>query len=846
MELPAISDGVRLILWIVVGLATAISVFVGNAFEENINYFFHKLAKKSIKGKAPEPIPWYIKAVSGTLFLIVIVGTAFASAAPDQTLEFIAQSLPTLRAPQGAAGTDSQTTMTPELTPTSPLAEALVQSTPSEVEAAQLDDPREALAALDILSELDFPADQSEDSTLLPVLATFSAPDANGDAFIASSLQDGSLGLFSLSEDNEFVSVGAQVVPENLADSSGLLFLGDGLHLLRSTSAGEISLWAFGPQGLSPSPQQAAVQETGINAITLAPDGESVALGLAHLASAAQADDTAIIFVNPYGDMEDKQLVLNSNQTAINDLSFTQNGSLLIAGRSPYIRWFDRTSAGSMISGGELRIPENEVSTVFASPNNPDLFYASGSSPKLHLASISQREVLYSSAALGGKVTAIAHHPALDMLAVGTEECRVYLLDATTLATLASPANLCTGNDQLSAAISSLSFSPDGHMLLAGNTNGMYLLNTFTKQPEPEPEPEQAAQIDLGSIALMGRVISWSWVEHTTLPGNVPPELLALPSIAALSGDEGNIIGAAFPDGSLALFTIDPESGLALIGNVVQGESSERISSLLFMPGGELLVTANADGELAVWTVAENGLSPIPLRKVQLAASINAIALSPDGQTLASGQAHLFGAAEKDDSVVAFNQPLTSDLRPQYTLMNTNQTSIADLAFTADGRLLVVGETPTIQIYALNAAGTRMDFLDGYNTQSVKLLTILPSPSNGDLVYVEVASERIGLVDLASSQVLQSSELLGGAVTAFAYHPSRPLIAVGTSTCIVHLLDAESLARIESSANLCEGNGSGAGTFITSLAFTPDGSYLVVTNSHGVILLNTSAELLPE
>ncbi len=74
----------------------------------------------------------------------------------------------------------------------------------------------------------------------------------------------------------------------------------------------------------------------------------------------------------------------------------------------------------------------------------------------------------------------MALHPELNVLAAGTADCTVHLLDSETLAPLANTDSLCSDHEEgASMDIGSLSFLPSGEFLLASNANGLVLLNTL-------------------------------------------------------------------------------------------------------------------------------------------------------------------------------------------------------------------------------------------------------------------------------------------------------------------------------------------------------------------------------
>jgi WD40 repeat protein len=475
MELPPISDGFRLIVWVIVGASTAVSVFLGNAFEDNINFFFRKIANKHLKEQAPAPIPIFVKLISVVLFLVVIVGTGFASAAPDDNLEsFIAQSLSSA----GAAGNSGNAQST---TPTSELADTLSQETAEPSADTTIEAGAGSVSFLAVVSEWSW-RENTEASVAAGAsqYTTAVAASSESQLLVAAGFPDGTLGLFELA-DGQLSPVGELHRSDFFNRLNDLEFIPGQQAIVTGSIAGDLSTWNYSTDGISATPAAKRRLNAGINALSLSPDGQIVAAGQAHATSGADADDSSISFNLPLtSDMRQTYAVLNTNQKDILDLVFTINGELFVVGKAPtLVRFGPNATAPRLDYLNATSLGTTSVEALLASPTDGTLAYVSLADETLALFSAPTEQKLQTSGLLGGVVTAMAFHPDQTVIAAGTSGCTVKLLDAGTLEILETSADLCTEFEQgWSKEIGSLAFSPDGSYLIAGTSAGFFVLNT--------------------------------------------------------------------------------------------------------------------------------------------------------------------------------------------------------------------------------------------------------------------------------------------------------------------------------------------------------------------------------
>lgn len=80
--MPAISAEVRGILWIIVGVSGLLSTFLTYVLKDNLSYFAYRIFGQN-PGNRPPRKPFWLWLVYIFAVVVFIIGTAFASAAPN-------------------------------------------------------------------------------------------------------------------------------------------------------------------------------------------------------------------------------------------------------------------------------------------------------------------------------------------------------------------------------------------------------------------------------------------------------------------------------------------------------------------------------------------------------------------------------------------------------------------------------------------------------------------------------------------------------------------------------------------------------------------------------------------
>jgi WD40 repeat protein len=153
----------------------------------------------------------------------------------------------------------------------------------------------------------------------------------------------------------------------------------------------------------------------------------------------------------------------------------------------------------------------------------------------------------------------------------------------------------------------------------------------------------------------------------------------------AFSPDGRRLAAENHADGTVVLFDVATRTRVGrplhppYHGPFVPGYSSRDVNAMAFSPNGKLLATAGNDGATVLWDVATQAPIGHPLRP-HPGSTVNDVAISPDGRTLASGI---------DDGTVLLTRVPDGTVLHELTV--TKGPGITALSFSPDGNTLVTG-----------------------------------------------------------------------------------------------------------------------------------------------------------
>jgi WD40 repeat protein len=311
-------------------------------------------------------------------------------------------------------------------------------------------------------------------------------------------------------------------------------------------------------------------------------------------------------------------------------------------------------------------------------------------------------------------VGALAFAPDGRTLATGGPDARVVLWDTSKGVTF--PRRLSRIPSIESYRVSSLTFSPDGHILAVarigiddsdGSGYEAVLLSLWDVSDRTHPRRLHRLLFDATDASVTfspnGRMMAvgqsdlperGSWVALWDISAPAHPRQLARtldfdawtdPIVLAFSSDSRFL--ATSEDAEVILWNVSGQDRL--------GESftSSAVTAIAFSPNGRTLATGNADGTVALLDLTDRA-HPRQIGQPPTGhqGSVSTVAFSPDGQTLATGS--------DDRTVILWN--VADRTAPRQMAQLTGHASpVVDMAFSPDGHTLVTsseGETIAWQV----------------------------------------------------------------------------------------------------------------------------------------------------
>jgi WD40 repeat protein len=384
----------------------------------------------------------------------------------------------------------------------------------------------------------------------------------------------------------------------------------------------------------------------------------------------------------------------------------------------------------------------------------------------------------------GFDMVGAAYNPAGTLIAGTTQDDRVQLWSTATYRQLWNfhfP-SLDGRTGQANAA----AFTPDGRTLIVTQRGGPWLFNVA----------DPAHPVHAGTLTV------------PPLAGIAHPQVVSL----AVSPD-GSMVAAGVSTSDSAL-----AAGVLLIWNLPTRTLAGGIpapalpGSLTFTPDGKSLVAASNTGEVDLWDVARRAkTATLQPPSTTPSAPLAAVAVSPDGKTIAFGVETLQGGSPGVRLWSTATRQVTQTLK-------ASASGVSSVAFSPSGRQLGAGSLDgTVRLWDLHVPSAPIGTFAGHR-YPVEHVTFSP---DGKTLASTSDDGSIGLWDT------QASTLGGLANTsiATAFSPDGKTLAISTSTTIgpaiaLYRMPARTLAGLLPVKS------------IAALAFSPDGKTLAVASAN--------------
>jgi WD40 repeat protein len=576
---------------------------------------------------------------------------------------------------------------------------------------------------------------------------------ANG-KIIATGGADGTARLWDTSSRRQ---LGAPIIPPRQECASDLkMALSPDGRMLVTACLGTVRFW-----DVSTRRQRGAPLDTGsvVSAISIGPDGSTLATGSLH--GTLRLWDVATR--GPRGDTIGRADTRSGFPSAINAVVFSTDGRRLAsAGEDGKVRLWDTASfaqAGTSFTGHV-----GAVNDVSFSPDGTTLATAGTDGTARLWNMATHRQTGSRLADPNGKAAlfSIAFSPDGTRVATAGGDGRTRLWDT------ASHQEIGTALAANFSAVRRVAFSPDGRLLAAAGDDGVVRLgDPVVHQQIGSPMPGQSA------IALSpdGRTMATGgpseadpavrlWDVATRHLVGRPLKPAGGPSVvhAITFGPDGRTLAVAGSDG----VRIWDTAGGRQIGPPIP--ESGRIGAVEVSPGGRFLA-AQRDMAISFWAVAARREIGARLRVPGHTEVVSAMAISPDGATLATAGAdrtvRLFDVATRHQ--IGAPLPVTTD-----GLWD-------DLAFSPDGRTLATtsGDS-TVRLWDVTRRRPLGTPLIGHTD----VITAMAFSPDGRSVVTGSADNTVLLWDLPTYRQI-GAPLTGHtrAVSGIAYSPGGTKVA---------------------------------------------------------------------
>jgi WD40 repeat protein len=394
------------------------------------------------------------------------------------------------------------------------------------------------------------------------------------------------------------------------------------------------------------------------------------------------------------------------------------------------------------------------------------------------------------------------------------------------------------------SALLSAAFSPDGKTLASGSYDNTIILWDVSDPAAPRPlgQPLTGHNDRVYSVAFSpdGKTLaSGSW-DNTILLWDVSdpaaPRQLGQP----LTGHTGFVSSVAFsPDGKtlasggcggqdrfscfqgeIILWDVSDPAAPRLLRQPLTGHTNAVVWSVAFSPDGKTVASGNADGTIILWDVSDPA-APRLLRQ-PLTGHTNAVvwsvAFSPDGKTVASGS--------EDDTIILWDVSDPAAPRPLGQPLTGHTDSVSEVAFSPDGQTLASGSRDTrIILWDVSDPAAPRPLgqpLTGHNDRVVSVAfspdgKTLASGSGDDTIILWDVSDPAAPRPLGQPLAGHSDQ-----VYSVAFSPDGKMLATGSADNTIILWDVSDPAASRPLGRRLNHFSSG----VYSVAFSPDGKTL--------------------
>lgn len=629
-------------------------------------------------------------------------------------------------------------------------------------------------------------------------------------------------------------------------------------ELLRGSQIGLAMRLGMSAVALDPTPDaRASLAETAsqshyagviagnsgpISAVAYAPDGRTLLTG--------GADKTASLWDVTEPARPRRLAVLAGHQGAVLAAAFSPDGRFAVTGGADkaVLLWdvADRTHPRRLatLSGnggevGSVAFTLNGNTVVVGSPAGQGTFWdVSDHSHPRQVAVLPGGDSIEAKTAVSpdGRVALLAADDLVDWDDAGSGDATVALYD------ISRPAHpvLLNSFDTGQLIVTAVAYGSDGRTIaVAGNDNTVTLWSVA--QPEHPRRlgtlTGHTGTIEAVAFSRDGLTLAAASMDQTAVLWDVtdrrhPMRLATLTGhsdpVADVAFDpDGRLVATAGADGNVMMWSITPPDAPARLGSLYTYASGDERSSAAFSPDGRIVLIGTHNSQISFKSPGYlfDVTDPAAPRRISLLrgrASINKVAFSADGHTVATGNS--------DFTTTVWD---VADLAHPRSLLNlpSDGDSTGGISFAPDGGMLAT-ESASGKLTLWNVADA---------TRPIRLLTVAtgPTPSglafspDGRTVVIGSTDNTATLWDVSRPTAVHRVGVLNDqdSVLAVAFGPDGRTVATGTSDSTV-LWDVADPTRPRVLATLLGQSGA-----VNAVAFSADGETVAVGSKDRTVSL---------
>jgi WD40 repeat protein len=498
---------------------------------------------------------------------------------------------------------------------------------------------------------------------------------------------------------------------------------------------------------------------------------------------------------------------LRGHEGAVTSVAFSRDGTRIASGSiDETVRIWDAVQRKQIT---ELRGHTRMVSGVAFSPDG-NLIASGSADTTVRLWDVAQRKKIAELRGHQDAVVGVAFSPDGKRIASGSTDRTVRLWDVARHTQVAEL-------DGHQGPVLSVAFSPDGTRIASGSDDKtIRLWDAATEQPIGAPltghdcqvlsvafSPDSLQVVSAGDDDTVRLWDASSWQPRLGHQDAV--------QYAVFRADARRIVAASGDDNTVRSW--DTVTGRP-IGTPVRLEGSPP-PLFIAMDSGHL--TADVTGPVQLWDTApirgrQFRLAPTPIGK-PLSAPMHLIAYSPAGKIAAAVAADTIQLYEADTmrrlgDPIKLGHPVTA------------------IALTPDGRVIATGEADsTVRLWNADTGTPRGSPMKGDGPVSE-----LTFGADGHTLVAWGGGRTLQLWNTETSQPIDDPMRTDAAITALAFSFDGRMVAAGDQDGVTQLWDIHDIHHPKPLPKLVGQNGK-----VTSLEFSPDGSKILSASTNGTV-----------